>query len=64
VIKVPGFGTITLAKVRLHHEHFRPGKSAPEKTTVHLTMIDMQLGCSIEGNPQVATLSSNGSSHP
>jgi hypothetical protein len=64
VIKVPGFGTITLAKVRLHHEHFKPGTGVPEKTTVHLTMVDMKLGCSIEGNPQAAALSINGQSVP
>ena len=67
VIKVPGFGTITLAKLRLHHENYKTGTqgiSIPHKTTVHLTMIDMKLGCSIEGNPHVAPMSTNGHTVP
>jgi hypothetical protein len=64
VIKVPGFGTITLAKLRVHHEHFKTGTGIPEKTTVHLTMIDTKLGCSIEGNPQFGPMSTNGRSVP
>jgi len=64
VIKVPGFGTITLAKLRVHHEDFKSGTSVPEKTTVHLTMIDMKLGCAIEGTPQVSALSTNGGTRP
>jgi len=66
VIKVPGFGTITLAKLNLLYEEIKQ-EGMPDvikKTTSHLTMIDLKLGCSVAGNGSVAALSTNGSSHP
>lgn len=64
VIHVPNFGTITLAKLCLKHEDFKTGTSIPEKTTLHLTMIDMKLGCAIAGSGGIGQLSTNGRSLP
>jgi len=64
VIHVPNFGTITLAKLHLKHEDFKAGTSIPKKTTLHLTMIDMKLGCAIAGQGQILPLSTNGNTHP
>jgi hypothetical protein len=64
VIDVPNFGRITLAKLTLHHEDFKTGTNIPEKTTLRLTMIDLKLGCPIAGAMGVASVSSNGGSHP
>ncbi len=66
VIYVPDFGTITLAKLEVTHDKYAPigdgtdGKKSPKATTVKLTMIDLKLGCAIEGDMAVATTSSNG----
>ena len=64
VIRVPDFGTITLAKLHLKHEDFKEETGVPQKTTAHLTMIGLKLGCAIEGSAGVGIGSSNGSSRP
>jgi hypothetical protein len=66
VIKVPGFGTITLAKLRLIYEEAKE-EGQPDvikKTTTHLTMIDLKLGCAVAGCGSAAVLSTNGHTHP
>ena len=62
VITVPGFGTITLGKVTVKHED--PTGKTHKKTTVTLTMIDLKLGCVIEGDIPVGTGGSNGGTKP
>jgi hypothetical protein len=64
VITIPNFGKITLAKLTIKHEDFKGETGAPGITTVHLTMIDLNLGCAIEGNARVGTGSTNGQSVP
>ncbi len=64
VIHIPDFGTITLGKVCLKHEEFKEGSGVPMKTTVHLTMIDLELGCAIAGHGGVGSGSTNGGSLP
>jgi hypothetical protein len=64
VIHIPDFGQITLAKLTVLHEDFKHGTGVPRKTTVKLTMIDLKLGCVIEGLGGVGNGSSNGTTHP
>ena len=47
VIRIPNFGTINLAKLTVTHEDFKDGTNIPEKTTIRLTMLDLELGCAI-----------------
>jgi len=60
VITIPGFGTITLAKLIVKHEDPHEQTKAPKKTTFHLTMIDLALGCAASGNVPIGNGSSNG----
>jgi hypothetical protein len=64
VIKIPGFGTITLAKLTVKHEDPHEKTKVPRKTTFNLTMIDLKLGCVIDGGVPIGTGSSNGSTKP
>jgi hypothetical protein len=64
VIHVPHFGTITLAKVSLHHGEFDKSTGVPKLTTTRLTMVDLKLGCAIAGGMGVGVGSTNGGSHP
>jgi hypothetical protein len=61
VITIPDFGTITLARVTLTHDF---EKGVPKRTTVRLTMVDLKLGCVIDGDVPIGTGSTNGSTHP
>jgi hypothetical protein len=60
VITVPGFGTITLAKLTVKHENPHETTKIPRKTTFNLTMIDLQLGCPIAGAMGIGGNGSNG----
>jgi hypothetical protein len=60
VITIPGFGTITLAKLTVKHEDPHEKTKVPKKTTFTLTMIDLELGCAVSGNVPVGGGSSNG----
>jgi hypothetical protein len=64
VIKIPGFGTITLAKLTVKHEDPHEVTKVYKKTTVTLTMVDLKLGCAIDGDVAVGTGNSNGSTQP
>lgn len=64
VIRIPNFGTINLAKLTVTHEDFKDGTNIPEKTTIRLTMLDLELGCAISGGVGVGTGSTNGHSYP
>jgi hypothetical protein len=60
VIHIPDFGKVTLGKLTLKHENFDTETHAPKKTTVNLTMIDLELGCAVSGHIPIGTGSSNG----
>jgi hypothetical protein len=60
IIRVPGFGLITLAKLTVKHENHHERTKVPRKTTFTLTMIDLQLGCPTSGHVPVGGGSSNG----
>ena len=63
-IRIPGFGEITLAKVTVTHEDPHPELKTPRKTTVELTMVELKLGCVIEGLTSMSKISSNGGTVP
>ena len=60
VITIPDFGTITLGKLTVKHEEPHHKTGAPTKTTFNLTMIDLKLGCVIEGMIVIGGGTSNG----
>jgi len=60
IIRVPGFGIITLAKLTVKHESPHERTKVPRKTTFTLTMIDLQLGCPTSGHVPVGNGGSNG----
>jgi hypothetical protein len=60
VITIPGFGTITLAKLTVKHEDPHEQTKIPKKTTFHLTMIDFKLGCAVHGHLGSGDGSTNG----
>jgi hypothetical protein len=64
VITIPGFGTITLGKLVVTHEDYDKKTGIPKKTTVQLTMVDLKLGCAIQGEMMMAVHVSNGTSWP
>lgn len=64
VINVPNFGKIILAKLTVKHEDFKAETGVPEATTLRLSMIDLELGCSVAGGAAVAVMSTNGRSKP
>jgi hypothetical protein len=46
MVTIPGFGTITLAKLTVKHEDpIESDERLTRKTTFTLTMIDLNLGC-------------------
>ena len=60
VITVPGFGTITLAKLTVKHEDQHEKTKVYKKTTFTLIMIDLKLGCVIEGEIPIGGGTTNG----
>jgi len=60
VIRIPGFGTIVLARVALTHQEIEKEKDILKATTVRLTMIDFKLGCPIVANLGAVTTINNG----
>ena len=60
IIRVPGFGIITLAKLTVKHEKPHEKTKIPKKTTFTLTMIDLKLGCAIQGEVLVGEGPTNG----
>ena len=60
VITIPGFGTITLAKLTVKHEDPHEETKVPKKTTFTLTMIDCELGCAVSGRTPIGNGNSNG----
>jgi hypothetical protein len=64
MVTIPGFGTITLAKLTVKHEDPIESAKTHKKTTFTLTMIDLNLGCVIEGLMSIGGGTSNGDSVP
>ena len=64
LITIPDFGAIALGKVTVKHEDFKPESGVPKKTTVKLTMIELNMGCPIAGYAPIGTGSSNGGTMP
>jgi hypothetical protein len=64
VIYVPGFGTVSLANLRVEQSDYKPGTGIPRKTLVQLTMIELRMGCSADGNGSVGTTKGNGTTMP
>jgi hypothetical protein len=60
VVTIPGFGTITLGKLTVKHEDVHKTAKVPTKTTFTLTMIDLKLGCVVEGDIPIGGGSTNG----
>lgn len=64
IIHIPGFGTITLGKLTVTQEDFVPDTDIAKKTTVQLTMVELDLGCAIHGTMMLVHGGSNGNSYP
>ncbi|MGD0831341.1 MAG: hypothetical protein ABR907_10385 [Terracidiphilus sp.] len=60
VITIPDFGTITLGKLTVKHEEPHEKTGAPKRTTFNLKMIELKLGCIIEGMIVIGGGTSNG----
>ncbi|MGA3046497.1 MAG: hypothetical protein ABSD67_07740 [Terracidiphilus sp.] len=64
VIRIPGFGTIVLARVSLTHQDIEREKGILKATTVRLTMIDFKLGCPAAGTLGAGIAMNNGWPEP
>jgi hypothetical protein len=64
VIRIPGFGTIVLARVALTHQQIKREKDTVKATTVRLSMIDFKLGCPAVGNVTAVAAANNGMPTP
>jgi hypothetical protein len=64
VIHIPGFGTISLANLRIEQSDYKPGTGIPRKTLVQLTMIELRMGCIAEGESGVGSTKGNGTTMP
>jgi len=64
VIRIPGFGTLVLARVSITHQEIKQGDVILRPTTVRLTMIDFKLGCPVVANLSAATALNNGMPTP
>lgn len=64
VIDVPNFGKVHLGVVKVEHSDPHPETKVPRKTTVHLHMIEANMGCIASGHVLAAKTSGNGTSDP
>jgi hypothetical protein len=64
IIHVPDFGKIVLGKLKVSHGDYKTPTGAPRITNVHLTMVDLELGCVAQGNVPIGSGSTNGGSNP
>jgi len=62
ILEVPDFGKIHLGVLRVLHSEFEKG--VPKKTTIHLDMIKLDMGCVISGSGSVGGLITNGTTKP
>jgi hypothetical protein len=63
-IDIPDFGKVVLGKLTITSEGMKPGMQTPSKTTIKLTMIDLELGCAIAGGVGLVGGSTNGGTIP
>jgi hypothetical protein len=61
---IPHFGWISLGNVKVGYKEVREKELTLRKTTVSLTMIDLILGCAVEGKAGVGGTSTNGQTVP
>jgi len=61
---IPNFGWISLGNVKVEYKEVQEKHLTLRKTTVTLTMIDLHLGCAIEGKGVVGGTSTNGQTVP
>jgi hypothetical protein len=64
IIHVPNFGKIILARLKVTHDQHDTPTGAPRITNIHLTMVDLELGCAADGSASVAGGQSNGTTVP
>jgi hypothetical protein len=64
VIRIPHFGVVTLGSLRLEESDFKPETRVPKKTTIKLTMIDVDLNCTGEGRVRHCEMIANGHGKP
>jgi hypothetical protein len=64
LIHIPHFGWIGLGEVRVSYKEVKERGEIFRKTTVHLTMVDLHLGCATSGKGRLGNLSTNGDSWP
>jgi hypothetical protein len=64
VIRIPHFGVVSLANLRVDQSDYQDGTGIPKKTTLRLTMIDLKLNCTGEGHIPVCEFITNGRGKP
>ena len=64
IIHVPNFGKIILARLKVSHGQYDTPTGAPRITNVHLTMVDLELGCAADGNVSIGCGLDNGTTEP
>ena len=64
MIHIPNFGWISLATVKVSYKEIEEEDRFLRKTTFTLTMIELKLGCAIDGNANIASGGSNGTTYP
>jgi hypothetical protein len=64
IIYVPDFGKIILGRLKVSHGEYNTPTGAPRITNIHLTMVDLELGCAAAGNAPIGSGSTNGGSNP
>jgi hypothetical protein len=64
IITIPDFGKVVLGKLIVTSEDVKPGTQSPRKTTIKLTMIDLELGCAIDGGISIVGGDTNGGTMP
>ena len=62
IIDIPDFGKVVLGKLMVTSEDAKSG--TPRRTTIKLTMIDLELGCAIAGGIALADGDTNGGTVP
>jgi hypothetical protein len=64
IVHVPDFGKIILGRLKISHGERNTPTGAPRITNVHLTMVDLELGCVAHGIVPIGSGGSNGGSQP
>lgn len=64
IVQVPDFGKIVLGKLKVTHDDHHTPTKAPRITHVHLTMVDLELGCVADGNVPIGSGGTNGGTEP